>query len=38
MATAKRNYKKEYRDYHGTEEQKKARAKRNEAVLWLKCD
>lgn len=31
MATAKRNYKKEYKEYHGTEEQKKARAKRNAA-------
>lgn len=26
---AKRNYKKEYKDYHGTEEQKKRRAQRN---------
>jgi hypothetical protein len=27
----KRNYKKEYRDYHGTPEQKKRRAERNRA-------
>ena len=27
----KRNYKKEYRDYHGTPEQKKRRAQRNKA-------
>ena len=26
---AKRDYKKEYREYHGTEEQKKRRAERN---------
>ena len=26
-----RNYKKEYRDYHGTKEQKKRRAQRNKA-------
>jgi len=26
-----RNYKKEYRDYHGTEKQKKRRAQRNKA-------
>lgn len=27
----KRNYKKEYKDYHGTAEQKKRRAQRNKA-------
>ena len=31
MATKKRNYKKEYANYQGTEEQKKKRAKRNAA-------
>lgn len=31
MATKKRNYKKEYENYQGTEEQKKNRAKRNAA-------
>ena len=34
MATA-RNYKKEYKEYHGTEEQKKARAQRNAARAKL---
>jgi hypothetical protein len=29
MARAKRDYKKEYADYHGTAEQKKRRAERN---------
>lgn len=29
MAQRKRDYKKEYREYHGTEEQKKRRAERN---------
>jgi hypothetical protein len=29
MAAKKRDYKKEYRDYHGTPEQKKRRAERN---------
>ena len=29
MARKKRNYRKEYDDYHGTEEQKKRRAQRN---------
>jgi hypothetical protein len=29
--TKKRDYKKEYRDYHGTPEQKKRRAQRNAA-------
>jgi hypothetical protein len=29
MARKPRDYKKEYRDYHGTEEQKKRRAERN---------
>lgn len=31
MAKAVRDYKKEYRDYHGTEAQKKRRADRNAA-------
>lgn len=31
MATKKRNLRKEYDTYHGTEEQKKNRAKRNKA-------
>ena len=31
MARKKRNYKKEYADYHGTPEQKKRRAARNAA-------
>lgn len=31
MARKKRDYKKEYRDYHGTPEQKKRRAARNAA-------
>lgn len=31
MAAKKRDYKKEYRDYHGTPEQKKRRAQRNAA-------
>lgn len=31
MAKAKRDYKKEYRDYHGKPEQKKRRAQRNAA-------
>jgi 5-methylcytosine-specific restriction endonuclease McrA len=31
MAKKKRNYKKEYREYHSTPEQKKNRAKRNAA-------
>lgn len=31
MAKKPRNYKKEYKDYHGTEEQKKRRAQRNAA-------
>ena len=31
MATKKRNYKKEYADYHSKPEQKKNRAKRNAA-------
>lgn len=31
MAAKKRDYKKEYRDYHGTPEQKKRRAQRNGA-------
>jgi len=31
MAKKARNYKKEYRDYHGTPEQKKRRAQRNKA-------
>ncbi|CEI81295.1 hypothetical protein BN997_01113 [Oceanobacillus oncorhynchi] len=31
MATKKRDYKKEYRDYHGTAEQRKNRSKRNQA-------
>lgn len=31
MARAARDYKKEYRDYHGTPEQKKRRAERNSA-------
>jgi len=31
MAEKKRNYKKEYENYQGTEEQKKKRAKRNAA-------
>lgn len=31
MAGKKRDYKKEYREFHGTEEQKKARAARNAA-------
>jgi hypothetical protein len=31
MATGKRDYKKEYANYQGTEEQKKNRAKRNAA-------
>lgn len=29
MAKRQRNYKKEYKEYHGTEEQKKRRAERN---------
>lgn len=29
MAKRKRDYKKEYKEYHGTEEQKKRRAERN---------
>jgi hypothetical protein len=29
MAKAKRNYDKEYKEYHGSEEQKKRRAERN---------
>lgn len=29
MAKRKRDYKKEYQEYHGTEEQKKRRAERN---------
>lgn len=29
MAKAKRDYKKEYKEYHATEEQKKRRAERN---------
>ena len=32
----KRNYKKEYADFHGTEEEKKNRAKRNSARRKLK--
>ena len=31
MTTAKRNYKKEYKEYHGKPEQIKARAQRNAA-------
>ena len=31
MATKKRDYRKEYDDFHGTEEQKKNRAARNKA-------
>lgn len=31
MAKRKRNYRKEYDDYHGTAEQKKRRAERNRA-------
>jgi hypothetical protein len=31
MPTKKRNYKKEYENYQGTEDQKKKRAKRNAA-------
>lgn len=31
MAKKKRNYKKEYRDYHGKPQQRKNRAKRNKA-------
>lgn len=31
MAKKARDYKKEYRDYHGTPEQKKRRAQRNKA-------
>lgn len=31
MAKAKRDYKKEYREYHGKPEQKKRRAQRNSA-------
>jgi hypothetical protein len=31
MAAKKRNYRKEYDDYHGTPEQKKRRAARNKA-------
>lgn len=31
MSKKKRNYKKEYADFHGTEQQKKNRAKRNKA-------
>jgi len=35
MATAKRNYRKEYRDYHGKPAQIKARAQRNAARAKL---
>ena len=35
MATAKRNYKKEYKEYHGKPEQIKARAQRNAARAKL---
>ena len=31
MARKKRNYKKEYRDYHGKPQQRKNRSKRNQA-------
>lgn len=33
MATKKRDYKKEYRDYHGKPEQRKNRSMRNQARL-----
>ena len=35
MATSKRNYKKEYSDYHGKPEQIKARSQRNAARAKL---
>jgi hypothetical protein len=38
MATDKRDYKKEYANYQGTEEQKKNRAKRNAARKMLTDD
>ncbi len=36
MARKKRNYKKEYADYHSTPEQKKKRAMRNQARRIMK--
>lgn len=35
MATAKRNYRKEYKDYHGKPEQIAARSQRNQARAKL---
>ena len=37
MTAKKRNYKKEYAEYHGKPEQKKARAQRNAAAKKANC-